>query len=127
MSAHVAAAAAASRPRARSRSTDRVGQRTRSVRVTARAVGLGLTVLLVLTLAIAPARSYLKQRGQLADLARHTQQLEQENIGLQGRVAQLRDPAYLERLARQCLGMVRPGEIAFVAVPQRGAPVPPSC
>jgi cell division protein FtsB len=37
----------------------------------------------------------------------------------------LRDPGFLERLARQCLGMVKPGEVAFVVVPVQGAPAPP--
>ena len=36
-----------------------------------------------------------------------------------------RSDAFLERLARQCLGMVKPGEIAFVVVPKEGAPAPP--
>jgi cell division protein FtsB len=100
---------------------------SRRHRFTARATGLGIVFLLVLMLAIAPAKSYLRQRGRLADLRRQTQELQQENAKLQQRVTELKDPAYLEILARQCLGMVKPGQIAFVTVPQHGAPTPPAC
>jgi cell division protein FtsB len=102
-------------------------QPSRRVRFTARAAGLGFVSLLVLMLAISPAKSYLRQRGLLADLRQQTQELQQENAKLQERVTSLKDPAYLEILARQCLGMVKPGQIAFVTVPEHGAPTPPDC
>jgi cell division protein FtsB len=76
-------------------------------------------------LSIAPARLYLEQRAELAGLARQADALEASNARLIGRTERLRDPVFLERLARQCLGMVRPGEVAFVVVPDEGAPVPP--
>ena len=41
--------------------------------------------------------------------------------------ADLNDPRTLERLARECLGMVRPGQIAFVTIPKHAAPIPPDC
>ena len=34
---------------------------------------------------------------------------------------------FLERIARECLGMVKPGETAFVVVPAHGKPDPPDC
>jgi cell division protein FtsB len=111
---------------ASNRSVVRV-QPSRRLRFTARAAGLGFVSLLVLMLAIAPAKSYLRQRGRLADLRQQTQELQQENAKLQERVTQLKDPAHLEILARQCLGMVKPGQIAFVTVPEHGAPTPPAC
>ena len=43
------------------------------------------------------------------------------------RIADLNDPPTLERLARECLGMVKPGEIAFVPIPKGRAPTPPDC
>ena len=76
-------------------------------------------------LSIAPARLYLEQRAELGSMERQAAQLQTENDHLSSRADQLRDPAYLERLARQCLGMVRPGETVFVAVPKEGAPAPP--
>ena len=77
-------------------------------------------------LAIAPFRMLMDQAGQLGDLQRQTEQSLRENADLQTKVQRFNDPAYLERLARECLGMVRPGEIAFVTVPKHGAPVPPA-
>jgi cell division protein FtsB len=76
-------------------------------------------------LSIAPARLYLEQRAELGSMERQASRLESENDRLSSRADQLRDPTYLERLARQCLGMVRPGETVFVAVPKEGAPAPP--
>jgi cell division protein FtsB len=82
---------------------------------------------LLLSLAVAPFRMLMQQRGELGDLQRQTAQLERENAGLQTKIERFNDPSYLERLARECLGMVSPGEIAFVTVPKHGAPVPPAC
>ena len=98
-----------------------------NVRVTARAGGLLIISIILLTFAISPLRSNLGQRSQLADLRRQIQRLDGENAQLQQQAGQLQDPSYLEKLSRQCLGMVKPGEIAFVTVPTRGAPTPPSC
>ena len=67
----------------------------------------------------------MNQRAQLASLKRQTAQLQAQDAELQGRVNQLNDPTYIEQLARQCLGMVMPGQIAFVTIPKHGAPVPP--
>jgi cell division protein FtsB len=76
-------------------------------------------------LSIAPARLFFEQRAELSRLTRQAESLEATNDRLSARAERLRDPAFLERLARRCLGMVRPGEIAFVVVPKRGAPAPP--
>ena len=76
---------------------------------------------------IAPARVWLDQRGRLRDLERQAAQLEASNQRLEERIADLRDPDTLERLARECLGMVQPGEIAIITVPKGGAPAPPPC
>ena len=53
--------------------------------------------------------------------------LEQQNQALQTRIDQLSDATFLERIARECLGMVKPGETAFVVVPAHGKPDPPDC
>ena len=42
-------------------------------------------------------------------------------------VTRLSDPAELQRIARECLGMVMPGETAFMTVPKHGTLVPPKC
>jgi cell division protein FtsB len=95
------------------------------IRLTARATVLLALIAGVGILSIAPARLYLEQRAELGSMQRRAVRLEAENDRLSWRADLLRDPAYLERLARQCLGMVRPGETVFVAVPKEGAPAPP--
>jgi cell division protein FtsB len=99
----------------------------RRVRLSARGILLLVVMGLILLAAVAPARNLIRQRAQLAQLREQTARLEQQNDALQARVDQLDDPTYLEQLARQCLGMVNPGEVAFVTVPRHGAPVPPNC
>jgi len=110
------------------RRRDAPSHRARSkVRVTPRAAVLLFTVFVVAMFAIAPIRGYLDQRAQLAVLDRQAAVLERENQSLQERIADLNDTRTLERLARECLGMVRPGEIGFVTIPKGEAPTPPDC
>jgi cell division protein FtsB len=99
--------------------------RRRRPRLTARATILCSLVIGVLVLSVAPAQLYFDQRAELAQLERQAAALERTNDTLSSRAEQLRDHAYLERLARRCLGMVKPGEVAFVVVPKEGAPAPP--
>ncbi len=99
----------------------------RSVRVTARAAFLLVMVLVVMTFAIAPMRAFMAQRSEVRELQYQTALLEKANTQLTDRIAQLHDPAYLERLARECLGMVKPGETSFITVPKNGAPQPSDC
>ncbi len=90
-------------------------------------MALLLIALAVMLLAIAPLRGYLDERGQLADLRQQATVLERQNQALQDTIDRLSDATFLERMARECLGMVRPGETAFVIVPARGKPDPPNC
>ena len=98
----------------------------RGRRVTTRAVLLTLIVIGLLVSAAYPVRSYLSQEAEIDSLERRAGVLAGANRRLQGEIRSLQDPAYIEKLARQCLGMVRPGEIAFVVIPE-GAAVPPAC
>ena len=95
------------------------------MRLTARATILCSLVIAVLVLSIAPAQLYFEQRAEVTRLERRAAALARTNETLAARAEQLRDHAYLERLARRCLGMVKPGEVAFVVVPKEGAPAPP--
>ena len=101
--------------------------RTSTPRLTARAAVLCVIVLFLLTLAVAPLRGLIDQRSHLARLERQSETLTLRNAQLEARIELLNDPAYLERVARQCLGLVRPGETAFVMVPSRGALPSPEC
>jgi cell division protein FtsB len=89
-------------------------------RLTRRAALLGAILLMLVATAIVPLRQYLSQRSRIGALERKIEILVQERGRLERRVERLQDPAELERIARECLGMVKPGEIAFVAVPESG-------
>jgi cell division protein FtsB len=79
----------------------------------------------MLVLSVAPAQMYFEQQAELARLERQAVALTETTDTLAARADQLRDHVHLERLARRCLGMVKPGEVAFVVVPKEGAPAPP--
>jgi cell division protein FtsB len=97
-----------------------VAAHARRRRFTGRAVALIVVVAALLVAAMYPLRAYLRERSNIASLQHQVNVLEQTNSQLDGRIQQLHDPAYLERLARECLGMVKPGEIPFVVVPKHG-------
>jgi cell division protein FtsB len=82
---------------------------------------LALVVVALLFAVAVPVRTLLQQRADLARMEQQAHVLQQQNVALDRRLQQLDDPAYLERIARECLGMVKPGEIAFVVVPKAGS------
>jgi cell division protein FtsB len=83
-------------------------------RLTGRAVALAALVLLLVAAGAGVFRQYLAQRARIDRLERQVELLEAERTTLERRIELLNDPEHLERLARRCLGMVRPGEILFV-------------
>jgi cell division protein FtsB len=83
-------------------------------RLTGRAAALLVAVSVLVVMAVVPARQHLEQRGRIAELDRHAAELESQNAELRTEISALHDPVHLERLARECLGMVAPGEVAFV-------------
>ena len=83
-------------------------------RLTGRAALLLVAVAVLVVMAIVPARQYLEQRGRIAELDRLATELEAQNAELRAGISALHDPVHLEELARACLGMVAPGEVAFV-------------
>ncbi len=83
--------------------------------------GLVFVVLVLLFALLVPVRTLVQQRSDLSRLQRDERSLEVRNAALQAQIARLHDPVYLERIARECLGMVRPGEIPFVIVGRNGA------
>jgi len=117
-----ARATATSPAAARGDDRKRPSGRSGRVRLTPRA-----SILLFAVFVVAPTRAYLVQRSELQGLQRQADQLQQQNTELERRIADLNDPSTLERLARECLGMVKPGEIAFVPIPKGGAPTLPDC
>ena len=97
------------------------------IRLTSRGAVLAVIITALLLYLVVPLRTYIDQRNQLSDLKKQTALLEDQNKRLQRQVVLLHDPTYLERLARECLGMVRPGEIGFVVVPKGGRAIPLNC
>lgn len=96
-------------------------------RLSKRAAILVAVLLLIGTALVVPIRQIFAQRGELARLEERVTELRKDRDRLAGEVARMGDPAELERLARQCLGMVKPGEIAIVTVPEDGSAPPVSC
>jgi cell division protein FtsL len=116
----MASAASPAPHRARSGGEPSRSPTRRSSRAKARLALLLVIVLVTAAFSMAPLHAYLQQSSKIADLERQSRVLERANGDLEQRVAQLHDPNELERLARECLGMVRPGETAFVTVPASG-------
>jgi len=103
-------------------------RRARSrIRFTPRAGILALILTAMFLYMVVPLRTYISQRNRLSQLEQQAQVLQRQNARLAQQIQQLNDPAFLERTARQCLGMVRSGEIAFVIVPAGGQAQPPPC
>jgi cell division protein FtsL len=91
-------------------------------RLTGRAAALFVAVAILIVMAIVPIGRFLDQRSAIADIERRAAELESENADLRVEISRLHDPAELEELARACLGMVRPGEVAFIAPGRTAAP-----
>jgi len=82
---------------------------------------------LLAVFATAPAREYLSERGHIAELQRKAGELARANANLKADIVRLHDPVEKERLARECLGMVKAGEIAFVIGARTGDTEPAPC
>jgi hypothetical protein len=73
-------------------------------------------------MAVPPARQLWREHAQVQAAERKLQALKRDNASLDEHLARLKDPDYLDQLARQELGLVRPGEIGFVVVPGQATP-----
>jgi cell division protein FtsL len=102
---------AAAAPTRRTVRTSRLARGVRLVVVGA------LAVLFFVSFGQAAYRVYLLDR-QIADLERTHSSLIEENQRLREQIRLLQQPSYIERVAREQLGLVRPGEIAVVLVPK---------
>ena len=72
-----------------------------------------LVFVVLVALYIGPARSYISTLGKAHRMDAQVAALEREHARLEQRKRQLADPSFIEGEARR-LGMVRPGERAFV-------------
>lgn len=77
-----------------------------------------LLVIIAVTVAVVlggvfPFRQMIAQQSQVANTQEKLATLEEENADLAAEVAGLQTPAEIERIAREELGLVRPGETSF--------------
>jgi cell division protein FtsB len=122
-------ASAARRPDQRRRTTgvgtakqpDPAARRTA---ITSRAAILGVVVCVLALALTVPLRQYVAQRGKVARLRARETQAQARVDALEARKKQLQDPAYVERLARERLHFVRPGEVPYILLTPTPAPVP---
>lgn len=70
-----------------------------------------------------PTRQLIEQHGRMQRLEQRLAELSAQNAELEREVHGLEDREQLELLARERLGLIRPGERAYVFVPQ-ATPVP---
>jgi cell division protein FtsB len=77
---------------------------------------LGVIVLSVLMVS-GPAQRYLDSNSRVDALDAKAETLEAENERLTQRMDDLNDPEYVELMAREQQGFVRPGEVPYTLVP----------
>ena len=82
---------------------------------------LGLAVLLGV-MAIGPIKSYTAAADRVDQLYRSRAELQSQVDRLEQRRVELADPEELELLAREQLGLVRPGEIPYVVMTPKSEP-----
>jgi cell division protein FtsB len=88
-------------------------------------VALFLLLALGITLAgIFPFRQMLAQQRQVANTEAKLEAVIEENRQLEGQITSLQTDAGVERLAREQLGLVRPGEMGYQVESVAGDPTP---
>ena len=88
--------------------------------VGAQVIALVLVLGLVSAMAIQPTRELLAQQHRITATARELHRTKQANDRLAERIARLQSPDFIEEQARAEIGLVRPGEIAYVVMPKAG-------
>ncbi|MDQ3029578.1 MAG: cell division protein FtsL [Actinomycetota bacterium] len=83
-------------------------------------VGLFVLIAVLAIMLVAPARSLTAAADRADDLSAQRSLLTERADELERRRQQLRDPEEIELLAREQLGMVRPGEIPYVVTSPQG-------
>lgn len=81
------------------------------------AIGFGVA-------ALGPAQQAMKQRRAIESEQQKLAALRSTNIQLDAELARLNDQEYLEKSAREQLGLVRPGETAYIVERPPAQPEP---
>jgi cell division protein FtsB len=91
---------------------------------------VGPAAVLVLALALAtnvlPLRQIIAQRQEITETQSRLDSLDASNAELERRAEALETPLEIERLAREELGYIRPGEEAFVVITPRADDAAPA-
>ncbi|HEX2058904.1 MAG TPA: septum formation initiator family protein [Actinomycetota bacterium] len=85
-------------------------------------VGPGLVVVLLVlgllaAMAIEPTVELMEQQDRIERMTAELREIEATNERLERRIQRLDDPDFLEQKAREQIGLVRPGETAYLVVP----------
>ncbi len=83
-------------------------------------VGFVLVLGLLGAMAIQPTRQLLQQKERIEQMDEGLANIRKVNGRLADRIERLRDPDYIEQRAREQIGLVRPGETAYVVMPPSG-------
>lgn len=86
-----------------------------------RAVVALLLVGLVAAMAVEPTRRLLEQKDRISTTVEELRGVRRANSALRAHIARLKDPDFIEQQARAQLGLVRPGEVAYVVTLPRGS------
>ena len=87
------------------------------LRIAPQLVLLLLVLGLASAMAVEPTRQLLAQRDRIADMEAELGVIERQNRRLELRIRQLQNPDFLEQQAREQIGLVMPGETAYVVTP----------
>ena len=97
------------------------GGKTKKIRLPSLGMGPQIVALLLVlgllgAMAIEPTRQLIEQRERIAGMSEELSDIQRSNRRLDGRIQRLNDPDFLEQRARD-IGLVRPGETAYVVMP----------
>jgi cell division protein FtsL len=94
--------------------------------LTSRGVLLFLVLFVLAATAVYPLREHIAQQARIDQLRAKQAALQAANQRLERERARLRDPAYIDQLAKQDLQMVEPGEQPWLltGTPPAGSPAP---
>lgn len=96
-------------------------RQARRSRLTGRAALLALVLCSLIVALAYPIRQYVAQRADIAEQEQQLAEAREQTEKLRDSKARWRDPAYVERQARERLHMVRPREVGYtVADPKAG-------
>ncbi|MFF5565842.1 septum formation initiator family protein [Streptomyces sp. NPDC012623] len=88
----------------------------RRSRLTGRAAFLALVVCTLVVALAYPMRQYVSQRNEIADQERVAREAKLRVEELRDEKARLRDDAYIQRLAREHLHYLMPGETGYTVI-----------